>query len=136
MRTAFAFLLGLLFFSCGTSSISHDPASCADSLAASKLPEEEAVTTTPASDSSSNTFSAQTFKNTPGEGPEGYGFDIYQNGKVLIHQNAIPAIQGNKAFVSEAEAKAVGSLMLYKISNGIMPPTVDIKELDSLKIRY
>ena len=66
----------------------------------------------------------------------GWGYDIYQKGKLLIHQPHIPAIAGNKGFSTEAEAKKIGTLMQKKIEKNIMPPTIEIKELDSLKIKY
>ncbi|MDP2386784.1 MAG: DUF4907 domain-containing protein [Bacteroidota bacterium] len=66
----------------------------------------------------------------------GWGFDIYQKGKMLIHQPHIPAISGNKGFKTEIEAKKIGTLMQKKIEKNIMPPTIEIKELDSLKIKY
>lgn len=136
MKTAVAFLVSILFFSCNNASASTEAETGTDSITESKAPAIDANIADADSSVAPTNFSVQTFKNAPGEGPEGYGFDIYQNGKVLIHQNAIPAIQGNKAFVSEEEAKALGSLMLYKISNGIMPPTISIEDLDSMGVKY
>ncbi len=129
MKISFAILIGIVFISC-TNPLSEDGhSSCMDSIVASKIPES-----TPVSDSSSSHFSMQTFKNADGLGS--YGFDIYQEGKMMIHQNSIPAIQGNKGFSTEEEAKVVGALMLYRISNGIMPPSITISDLDSLGVKY
>jgi len=66
----------------------------------------------------------------------GWGYDIYVNGKKSIHQPLIPAVMGNQGFANESDAVKTGSLMIYKIKHGIMPPAIDINELDSLKIRY
>lgn len=129
MRIEFAIFLGLSLMGCNNPQVENGHSSCTDSIIESKIPESAS-----ASDSSSSNFSMHTFKNT--DGLEGYGFDIYQEGKMMIHQNSIPAIQGNKAFATEEEAKAVGALMLYKVSKGIMPPTISVEDLDSLKVKY
>jgi hypothetical protein len=39
-----------------------------------------------------------------------------------------------KGFATREDAEKVANLMLYKVKNGIMPPTVSIEEMDSLKI--
>lgn len=80
---------------------------------------------------SKDPFTIKTYKS---EG--GWGYDILKNGKLLIHQPHIPAVQGVKAFATEKEAKKVAAVMVKKIKKNIMPPTVEIKELDSLKIKY
>ena len=129
MRISFAILIGIAFASCTNPLSENGHASCADSIVESKIP--NAIAT---ADSASSHFSMQTFKNADGLG--GYGFDIYQEGKMMIHQNSIPAIQGNKGFNTEEESKAVGALMLYRISNGIMPPSISIEDLDSLGVKY
>jgi hypothetical protein len=132
MRISFAILVGFAFTSCTNPLSENGHTSCADSIVESKIP--EAIPSSDSTSSTSSTFSMHTFKNA--DGLEGYGFDIYQEGKMMIHQNSIPAIQGNKAFTSEEEAKAVGALMLYRISNGIMPPSISIEDLDSLGVKY
>ena len=62
----------------------------------------------------------------------GYGYDILINGKVSVHQPNIPAVQGNTGFSSEEAAYKTAELVLYKIKHNILPPSVDVKELDSL----
>jgi hypothetical protein len=66
----------------------------------------------------------------------GWGYDIYIDGKKMIHQPHIPAVPGRQVFSSEAEAEKVASLVSYKILNNIMPPSVTTSELDSLGIDY
>lgn len=122
-------LLGIALAGCNRPQLDNGHSSCIDSIVESKVPKVVV-------DSNTSQFVASTYKNESGEGPEGYGFDIYQDGKMMIHQNSIPAIQGNKAFATEEDAKAVGALMLYKVSNGIMPPTVSVEDLDSLGVKY
>jgi hypothetical protein len=65
-----------------------------------------------------------------------WGYDILKNGKVLIHQPNIPAVAGNRGFRSKEDAEKVALLMKKKIEKNIMPPTIEIRELDSLKIKY
>lgn len=66
----------------------------------------------------------------------GWGYQITHNQKVIIHQPAIPAIRGNKPFVSEKQAMAVATLVIAKLNKGLMPPSVTRHELDSLRITY
>lgn len=66
----------------------------------------------------------------------GWGYQITQNKSVIINQPTIPAINGNHAFTSEAEARTVAMLVVEKLNHGHMPPSVTIKELDSLGITY
>jgi hypothetical protein len=129
MNRFFIICLGISLAGCNNPQLDNGHSSCMDSIVESKVPKM-------VEDSNTSQFSASTYQNKTGEGPEGYGFDIYQDGKMMIHQNSIPAIQGNKAFATEEEAKAVGALMLFKVSKGIMPPTISVEDLDSLGIKY
>ena len=65
---------------------------------------------------------------------KGWGYDVYLNGALYVHQPHIPAINGEKGFESKDEAKRVGDFVGKKIMNNIMPPSLSIEELDSLKI--
>jgi len=62
-----------------------------------------------------------------------WGYDIYKDKKLLIHQPNIPAIEGSRGFSSEQKAIEVANLTIKKLQSGIMPPTISIEELDSLK---
>ena len=62
-----------------------------------------------------------------------WGYDIYKDSNLFIHQPNIPAIKGNRGFSSEQKAIAVANLTIQKLRSGIMPPTIRIEELDSLK---
>jgi hypothetical protein len=64
----------------------------------------------------------------------GWGYDIYMNGSLYVHQPHIPAVSGNKGFNSEKDAKRTAELVVYKIKNNILPPSVTVKELDSLGV--
>lgn len=63
-----------------------------------------------------------------------FGYDIYVNGKLLIHQPTIPAVQGNNGFSSKDAVSKVALLVIGKIKKGEMPPTVSIDELEKLAV--
>lgn len=67
---------------------------------------------------------------------DGWGYQITQNKSVIINQPTIPAVSGNRAFASEAEARSVALLVVEKLNQRRMPPSVTVKELDSLRITY
>ncbi len=91
------------------------------------------IHTQPAIDKSGKTnIRFITFKNSDNNG---FGYDIEVDGRVYIHQPYIPAIPGNNGFKSKDDAEKVARLMEYKIKNNILPPTIEIKELDSLGVK-
>lgn len=62
-----------------------------------------------------------------------YGYQIFDaTGKMTINQPTIPAIQGNKGFQTEIDAKTAAEFVIQKIDKGIFPPTFSVTELDSL----
>lgn len=65
----------------------------------------------------------------------GWGFDIKVGETFSLHQDRIPAIPGNKKFVSEDDALKTGRLMVEKIKRQ-HSPSVSVHELDSLGIHY
>lgn len=64
----------------------------------------------------------------------GWGYQILKDGKLMIDQKHIPAIQGNKGFSSQETATRTADFIVKKIKNGEFPPTLSIEELDSLKV--
>ncbi len=64
----------------------------------------------------------------------GFGYDIYVNDQLYIHQPGIPAIAENKGFNTEAGAQKIAQLVAHKIQNNILPPAVSKHELDSLGV--
>lgn len=64
-------------------------------------------------------------------GSGGWGYDILINGKLYIHQPIIPGVQGNRVFSSEEKAREAGELVISKIRNNILPPSVSVEELDN-----
>lgn len=61
-------------------------------------------------------------------------YDIFTDGRLMIHQNSIPALPGNKGFEIRTDAEKVAHLVILKIKNGEMPPTVTINEMKDLNI--
>jgi hypothetical protein len=64
----------------------------------------------------------------------GYGYEIHINDALYIRQPHIPGVAGNAGFSTQEKAKRCGELVAYKIRNNIMPPSVDLNELDSIKV--
>lgn len=62
-----------------------------------------------------------------------YGYDIFADDKLLIHQPSIPGVPGNKGFESKASSGRVAELVIEKIKKGEMPPTVTQEEMKKLK---
>lgn len=63
----------------------------------------------------------------------GWGYEIYTGGTLFIRQENIPAIAGNKAFISEKEAMVTARLVIKKM-HGRDLPFLSVHELDSLHI--
>ena len=63
-----------------------------------------------------------------------FGYDIYADGKLYLHQNTIPAVGGNNGFADTAAAGVTARLAIKKIRQGEIPPTISIDELKKLKI--
>ena len=63
-----------------------------------------------------------------------YGYDIYRQGKLLVHQTTIPGMPGNQGFAKKKDAEKVAKLVIGKLEKGIMPPTVTKEELQKLKV--
>ena len=64
----------------------------------------------------------------------GWGYQIFDGNTMFINQLHIPSIQGNRGFKSREAAQLTANFILYKLSNGVFPPTLDEKELDSLGV--
>ncbi len=65
-------------------------------------------------------------------GAEAYGYDILVNGKVFIHQTTVPAVPGIRAFARKEDAVKVARLIVTKIEQGIMPPSVTKAEMEAI----
>ena len=79
----------------------------------------------------------QVFKNDtvkPVSEYKGYGYNILINEELTVHQPHKPGVPGMMGFKSVADAKKAGDFIAYKIRNNSMPPTVSMRELDSLGV--
>ena len=63
-----------------------------------------------------------------------YGYDIYANKKLLIHQPSIPGMPGNKGFLTKSKAITTAKFAIKKLQQGIVPPTITKEELQKLKV--
>lgn len=64
----------------------------------------------------------------------GWGYDLYMDGHLTIHQPILPGVAGNISFSSEEEAKRTGTFALEKMKKSGGLPTITVQELDSLGI--
>jgi hypothetical protein len=63
-----------------------------------------------------------------------YCYDIFADGRLLIHQPSAPGLPGNKGFKSKGDATKVAQLVIEKIKKGEMPPSVTKDELKTLGV--
>jgi hypothetical protein len=63
-----------------------------------------------------------------------WGYDIYKNNKIFIHQTNIPGLPGTVGFRCKSDAKKIAQLVITKLKNGVMPPAVTKNELELLKV--
>lgn len=59
----------------------------------------------------------------------GYGYDILVNDTVFIHQPHIPALNDYVGFPTEDKARQIADLVITKIRNHELPPSVTYEEL-------
>ena len=76
--------------------------------------------------SKKNPVSYTVFKSKDGS----FGYDIIEEGKIVIHQPYIPVIPGNHGFLKKKQAKLVAKNVIDKISNGIFPPSLSREEVE------
>lgn len=63
-----------------------------------------------------------------------FGYDIFADSKLLIHQPSIPGLSGNSGFQTKQSAEKMALFVIDKIKNGEMPPSVTEKEMKDLKV--
>ncbi len=72
----------------------------------------------------------EVFANIDSSGaPNGYGYDVYDGDKKLIHQTNIPGEPGTAGFVNEDEAGIIAQLVVEKLKAGGGFPTLSHEEL-------
>ena len=64
----------------------------------------------------------------------GWGYAIYAGNQLLIHQPYIPALPGSQGFGTHQKARKAGQWVMRKIRRGATPPSVTLRELDSLEV--
>ena len=62
------------------------------------------------------------------------GYDVFADGRLMIHQTSAPALPGNEGLKTKEDATKVALLVIDKIKKGEMPPTVSIDEMKKLKL--
>ena len=62
----------------------------------------------------------------------GYGYDIYRNGNLYIHQTTIPSIGGNKGFADTASAAKIARFIIEKMRKTDALPTISEEEVTKL----
>lgn len=65
---------------------------------------------------------------------EGWGYHIFMDDKMYIEQKYIPVISGKLPFKTKGDAENVARLMKKKIIENIIPPSISLKEIDSLEL--
>lgn len=73
-------------------------------------------------------YQINTFKNEENS----WGYNILKEGKILIHQPNIPAIDGIIHFTTQEDAKSAATLVVDKLNKNIFPPSLSIDELESI----
>lgn len=63
-----------------------------------------------------------------------WGYDIYMEKRLFIHQPGKPGLPGNEGFITKANAEKVARLVIGKLKKGEMPPSVTIEEMKKLKV--
>lgn len=62
-----------------------------------------------------------------------WGYNIYVDGKLRIHQLTIPAMPGSEGFTSKKSAGKVAEKVTEKMRKGESLPTITVEELKTLK---
>ena len=63
-----------------------------------------------------------------------WGYDIFMEKRLYIHQPCAPGLPGNEGFKTKADAEKVARLVIEKIKKGEMPPSVTIEEMKKIKV--
>lgn len=74
-----------------------------------------------------------TYKVIPSDGG-GYGYDVFADGKPVIHQTTIPGQPGAAGFKKKSDAGKVAKLVIRKLKNKEIPPAITGEELRKLKV--
>jgi CRISPR/Cas system type I-B associated protein Csh2 (Cas7 group RAMP superfamily) len=64
----------------------------------------------------------------------GWGYDVLMNDVLYVHQPTIPVVSGEKGFKTKEDAEKTAGLVITKIRNNILPPTLTLEELRELGV--
>lgn len=62
-----------------------------------------------------------------------WGYDIYRNNQLTIHQPSVPGLPGNQGFKTKEDAEKVAGLVIRKMKKGEMPPTITRDEIETVE---
>ena len=122
-------IASLLFFSCN----SHKEEVVQNQEMAS-VQESPAVPQAPTFSSDNLEVKTYEVKDTTSGKSLGWGYDLYVDGHLTIHQPILPGVAGNISFDSEQAAKITGTFALDKMKKSGGLPTITVQELDSLGV--
>ncbi|MDQ3018040.1 MAG: DUF4907 domain-containing protein [Bacteroidota bacterium] len=63
-----------------------------------------------------------------------FGYTVFIDGQMYIEQVTIPAVEGIRGFATQEDAEKVAQLVIRKIKEGEMPPSLTPAELTALGI--
>lgn len=58
-----------------------------------------------------------------------WSYDILMEGRLFIHQPSAPGLPGNEGFKTKEAAGKVAELVIGKMRNGEMPPSITLEEI-------
>lgn len=61
-----------------------------------------------------------------------FGYDIFKGDAMFIHQPHVPGMPGVKGFAREDQARKAAELMITKMKQGIVPPTLSEEEITEI----
>ncbi len=68
------------------------------------------------------------------DAPNGtFGYEILSGGQAIILQTSVPGKQGLSGFQTIEEAERVAAVVIEKLKNGEMPPTLSAEELNTIQ---
>ncbi len=69
------------------------------------------------------------------DAPNGtFGYDVFSNGQLLLHQTNMPGQPGVEGCKTKADVEKLAAFVIEKIKKGLMPPTVETEELRTLEL--
>jgi hypothetical protein len=61
-----------------------------------------------------------------------FGYEVLERGKLVVSQPTIPGESGSAGFSKKEQAGAAAALVIEKLEQGIVPPTISEKELKKI----